>query len=96
MCICRRYIDFPICEFFDFRFGFFEASCKRLHDRILRVLQASARSALTNSAELERTCKECTPEGFTDSKEASELLNTLEEELCKGRHGEETELLKVL
>jgi hypothetical protein len=39
---------------------------------------ASARSVHLSSAESERTCKECTPEGFTDSKEASRLLNTLE------------------
>jgi hypothetical protein len=62
----------------------------------MRSSEASARSALLNSEESERTCQEGTPGGFTDSKEASELLNTLEEELCKGRHREETELLKVL
>jgi hypothetical protein len=60
---------FPICEFFDFRFGFFEASCKRLHDRILWVLKASARSALLNSAEFQtKTCQEGAPAEVIDSR----------------------------
>jgi len=53
---------------------------------------ASEWSAHLNFTESKRMCKECTPGGFIDSKESLELLNNLEEEMCKGRHREETKL----
>jgi hypothetical protein len=54
-------------DFIDFQVGFFEDSCKRVHDKVLWSLKSSARSALLNSTECQTsTCQEGAPAEVID------------------------------